>query len=311
MGRTFFLKSALTCLFLPLVLCAAAQNSWDAYIARYDAGLGSVLLNMDMGHLQRPDLPFLVITGVNCKDCTGDGFPVHREFKRLYRLSDRVNRYLVTSMASSVKKKMDADGREGVDQFTPAMLVGTFTHLCQRLDYIYVADTVGIRQLLEKAYGKYGKGYTHHTQIQNDPEWDGYQNFLYPNESVRIYMMNHRAITRMKDAGDILSRPRFVEHLIYFDTIEDRELFIRYIGRMKYDIKDERDMRRDTLRYQVRLARFGTVSLEEMNNQTTYLSTKARDFNGVYKGWDTRMIGAKQKFHLLHNPIAEPINTAK
>jgi len=308
-------KIALTLLLLSVFVHGGAQDRWDAYVARYEVGLGSVILNMDLVNETHANLPFLLITGVDCKDCMGDGFPVRREYKRLYRLSDAVNRQVIKTLVTSAPSSELHQSTERLDGVetdrTRAILAGSFTHQCQRLDYIYVTDTVGIRSALERTYLKSGKGYHHYIQLIYDPEWEVYRTFLYPNEPLRIYMMNDRAITRMRDAGDALSRPRFVEHLIYFDTIEDRELFIRYIGRTKYDIKDERDMRRDSLRYQVRLARFETVSLEEMNSQATYLSTKARDFNGVYKGWDTKLIGSKQQFRLLNNPIAAPTNTAK
>lgn len=284
---------------------SSAQKVWDSYVARYEAGLGSVLVNMDLaGSAPDPALPFLVITGVNCLTCTGDGFPTHKEYKKLYRISSYINRLILTSGT-----------RTGSVADLPAehasLLVGTFTHQCQRLDYVYVADTTGIRAALQKAYTHKYKGYEYHLQMIKDPEWDAYRMFLYPNDAVRVFMMNNRAITRMNDAGDMLSRPRFVEHRIYFDTSEDREYFIRYIGRIDYDIKDTREVYRDSSQYQLLLARFGTVSLEEMNEQTTYLRAKAREFNGVYDGWQTKLIGTKQRFHLLYNPIAEPMNTAK
>ena len=293
-------------LFRPLILIllfvvtfaerGRAQAGWDAYFARYDEGLGSVALNMDVASsAPRRDLPFLLVIGLTCRKHTGDGFPVQREFKRMNRLSDDIIREVFSTSGSAR---------------THGVPVGTFTYQSQRLEYIYVADTTELRAALETYKSKYAS-YSFRIELTEDPEWDTYRNFLYPNEAVRTYMMNNRAVTQMSDAGDALSRPRFVEHLIYFDTIKDRELFIRYLGGTKYDIKDEHNTRRDSLRYQVRVARFGMVSLEEMNNQTTYLCSKARKFNGVYDGWITKLIGTKQRFRLLYNAIAEPINTAK
>lgn len=291
-------------LFLGGIYHTGAQG-WDSYLARYEAGLGSVLVNMDLVAMApNRALPYLVITGVNSLTCTSDGFPTHKEYKKLYRISNEINRLIFASGTRT-------DSITHLPLQETSLLVGTFTHQCQRLDYVYVADTVGLRAALQQAYARKYKRYVYHIQIIKDPEWDGYRTFLYPNEAVRIFMMNNRAITRMNDAGDALSRPRFVEHRIYFDTSEDREYFIRYIGRINYDIKDTREVSRDSLRYQLLLARFGTVSLEEMNKQTTYLRAKAREFNGVYDGWQTKLIGTKQRFHLLYNPIAEPTNTSK
>src|SRR6478609_3314564 len=77
------------------IAAVRAQAGWDAYIARYDDGLGSVLLDMNLRQsTPRKDLPYLVVTGVTCRDCQGDGFPVHREFKRLYRISRDINRLI-------------------------------------------------------------------------------------------------------------------------------------------------------------------------------------------------------------------------
>jgi hypothetical protein len=315
----FRVPTLIVWLVITIVVNGRSQAVWDTYLARYEAGLGSVLLNMEVAHsAPRRELPYLLITGVSCRVCTGDGFPIQQDLKQLYRLSADVNRELFTKARTKYARNdvphsitERASSVEGNSNSQFPELVGTFTYQCQRLDYIYVADTLGIRETLESLYSKHYKRYTFHIQFMKDPDWDAYLKFLYPNESVRTFMMNNRAVTRMTDMGDVPSRPRFVEHLIYFDTIEDRELFISYIGRMKYDIKDARDTRRDSLRYQVRLAKFGTVSLEELNNQTTYLSTKARSFNGVYDGWETKLIGTKQRVRLLCNAIAEPTNTAK
>jgi hypothetical protein len=249
----------------------------------------------------------LLITGVTYKNCQGDGFPSHREFKRLYRLSHDINRLIFETTTRNHLRVVTHDSLST----TGSLLAGTFTYQCQRLDYLYVADTAGLRENLERLYTKKYRDYVYQIQTIPDPEWDAYRNFLYPNDALRTFMMNDRGINRLKEAGDALSRPRFVEHRIYFDTREDREYFIRYIGRVNYDIKDERETNRDHLRYQVLLARFGTVSLEEMNDQTTYLSTKAREFNGVYDGWQTKPIGTKQRFRLLYNPVAGPMNTLK
>jgi len=284
----------------------ARSQSWDTYLARYDNGLGSVQLNMDLVRSSsRTTLPFLVITGVTYHDRTGDGFPTHREFKKLYRLTRDINRLILKETQPGAQTKSDPL------KSSWSVHAGTFTFQGQRLDYIYVVDTVGLREKLKRCYTKKYPRYDYQIQLTHDPEWDAYTSFLYPNEEVRTFMMNERAITRLNDAGDVLSRPRFVEHRIYFDTREDREYFIRYIGRVNYDIKDEREIKGDRLRYQVLLAKFGTVSLEEMNDQTTYLSTKAREFHGVYEGWQTKLMGTKPQFHLLYNPIADPTNTSK
>lgn len=288
----------ITLMLLTLAGAGHAQSNWDTYVARYEAGLGAVQLDMALLHSTRKkQLPFLLITGVDYRHCQGDGLPSRRELKRLFKISDRTHRHVLQTLRLQGEP--------------PALLAGSFMHQCQRVDYVYLADTAGMRTTLERFYRTKFPRYPFYIRLAPDPEWEAYLTFLYPNDAVRVFMMNERGIAALNDAGDALSRPRFVEHLIYFDVWEDRELFIRYIGHMNYDIREERDMHRDSLRYQVRLAKFGTVSLGEMNDQATWLSTEAGKFNGVYKGWVTKPITTKQRLRLLYNPIAASVNTAK
>lgn len=266
-------------------------NPWETYIARYDAGLGATTVNMRQSF--RDDLPFVVVTGVNFEGCTGEGFPTAREVKRLRRVSEDIN--------------------AAVFQHTQAVLVGTFIYQCQQLEYIYVSDTVGLRRHLDAFSRRKLARYYFHLRMSDDPTWEVYRDFLYPGEAVVTFMRNSKAMADIRDQGDPLSRPRFLEHLIYFNDSDDRERFIRYIGRLNYDIKDERVVRRDSMKYQLRLARFSMITLDALNSQTNFLKQKASQFGGRYEGWETvvRRRGDKELFRLLNNPATALTNSSK
>ena len=96
----------------------AQQNDeqWDVYMAQYEKGVGSTVINMGLKS-KAPDksFPFLLSTGVHFNDCSNDGFPSQAEFQKLYVVSD------------SVKKL--------VDLTVSNIMAGTFTYQCERKDY--------------------------------------------------------------------------------------------------------------------------------------------------------------------------------
>ncbi|MEP6738687.1 MAG: DUF695 domain-containing protein, partial [Chryseolinea sp.] len=94
------MKAQLSLVFavFSVLLVKAQEAYWDTYLARYDNGVGSVTLNMDLMEVApKPELPFLIITGVDVKGCTGEGFPKKDEFNKLYKISNGVNKVIFAS----------------------------------------------------------------------------------------------------------------------------------------------------------------------------------------------------------------------
>ena len=106
---------------------SAQEGNWEVYLAQYEKGPGSTVVNMDIKTMA-PDKtqPFLFSAGVNFTNCNSDGFPMSDEFNNLNKISDSILA-LINRMVKNT-------------------LVGTFTYQCQRRDYFYVPDTTGLRQ---------------------------------------------------------------------------------------------------------------------------------------------------------------------
>ena len=113
-------------LLLPLFAPAQGnEGDWDAYMAQYEKGPGSTLINLSAKDTAPvKNLPFLLTTGVTFKNCTTEGLPSSTELPKLYRVSDSVKTVVDTKINN--------------------MLVGTFTYQCQRFDYYYLQDTSGV-----------------------------------------------------------------------------------------------------------------------------------------------------------------------
>lgn len=144
---------------------ARAKDLWWSYLAQYDNGAGST--NVDLSLRNKAPIAgykYVIITGVSYIGSDG-GLPDVAELDKLNKIS--VDRY------EFIKKHT-----------VNPIFVGTFSNDNQRLDYIYVTDDKGIKESLEKFYIKNYPKLKHYINIRYDDKWDGYINFLYPNEGI-------------------------------------------------------------------------------------------------------------------------------
>lgn len=239
-------------------------------MAQYEEGPGSVLLNMDLIQTSpQANKPFLVITGVSFRNCREDGLPTSDEFDRLYAISDATE--------AAVAKK------------TTYTLAGAFTHQCQRLDYIYVADTTGLRKALTALHKANYSGYEYYLNIKMDREWGVYREFLYPNEEILEDIRNRDVLIKLMDAGDDLSQARQVDHWLYFPTEKTRKAFTAYARKQGYTIEETgKDQGKNP--FKIRISRTDKVDPASINAQTLALKREARKHKGNYDGWETFVI---------------------
>ncbi|MFL5728598.1 MAG: DUF695 domain-containing protein [Cytophagaceae bacterium] len=250
-----------------LLTCAQSGN-WEVYLARYDDGPGSTILNMDLiRSAPKKELPYLLITGVTYTACDKDGFPYKKEFDKLYEISDQV----IETMA-------------GITKYEHA---GSFTHGCERLDYLYLHDTLGIRKKLENLYTEKFKPYKYQIGITADTAWDAYLRFLYPNEETLEFMNNSKVLDRLSAAGDKLIKARPIDHWLYFSTLKDRDAFIRYAEQEKFIVVSKEYLKESEQPYQLKISRTDPVDPESLLKLTLGLRKKAKELKGQYDGWES------------------------
>jgi hypothetical protein len=258
-------------LLFPL-LVSAQEEQWDVYLAKYDKGAGSTMLNMGLKKIAPvKDLPFVLIAGVTFRECEADGFPGKRELIRLYIISDSIKAH--------------------VDSVAPKnRLAGTFTYQCERLDYYYIADTNRLRLELVSLIARQFPGYVPYINIKPDPGWEGYLHFLYPNEMIRAHMENQKLVMKLTDAGDKLDKPRKTDHWLYFKTRTDRDCFIRYALVKKFKIEKKDTVTNNIRPFQLQISRIDKVDIQSINALTQELKSQAELCKGEYDGWETFVV---------------------
>lgn len=261
--------------FLIQTLCAYSQKeNWDVYMAQYEKGVGSTVVNMALKS-QAPvkRFPFLLKTGVKLIICNKDGLPEKAEFEKLYQISDRMK-----SIIDSTLENISS---------------GTFSYQCERTDYYYVTDTTGIRKRLEAAYKKEFSTYQYSVTIKVDENWEAYLTFLYPNEETFEYMTNEKVILNLIKEGDDLSKPRQVDHWLYFKTEAGRNDFIAYAIKQNYKVENREILENTEFKYKLQISKTDIVQINSITDITMMLKKQAEKLNGKYDGWETFVVREK------------------
>lgn len=247
------------------------QDEWDVYMAQYEKGLGSTVLNMSLKQTApKKEFPFVLVTGVTFKDCDAEGLPGKKQFPELYKISDSVNACL--------------------ERNCQMVFAGTFTYQCERLDYYYIKDSSTIRKELFKMYNAHFKNYTPYINIKADSQWEAYLSFLYPNEEAFETMQNQKVVLNLVKEGDKLEKERKVDHWLYFSTENDRNCFITYATANKYKIENKELLKNSVRPYKLQISKTGKVDLQSITAITIELNRQAKKCHGNYDGWETMVI---------------------
>lgn len=247
------------------------EGAWEAYLARYEEGVGSTTLNMDLIKVAPiKELPFLLVTGVTFKNCENDGLPNEEQLNNLYEISD----HLAKVMADLTKSEY----------------VGSFTLQCDRLEYFYISDTLGIRSKLVELYStKYGD-YKYYINLEKDENWEAYTAFLYPNEETQEYISNEKIIEHLEASGDDILQPRQVDHWMYFKDEPGRDRFEKFIIANGFKIENKSKQEEGSLPYMLHISRVDNVDIESITKLTLFLRQNVKRENGDYDGWETFIV---------------------
>ncbi len=244
-----------------------AQNEqWDYYIARFGDKPGYVMVDMNL-YNTAPDkkFPNLVITGPRGHNCNANGLPGKEETAVLEDILTATDNFIT-----------------GV---TAKVLTGTFTYKCERLNYYYVKDTVGIRNALGRMYNHSYKDYDYVIEIRPDPEWTSYRTFLYPDESSRNWMDNNKIITNLLLSGDSLTMKRDINYSFYFRSDTDRIAFANYAVAKGYKTDLPIAEKAAKASYPLTVSAYTYVKMDSICATTTDLKQQATLHHGFYEGW--------------------------
>lgn len=257
-------------LSLSSTVLIAQDDNWDVYLAQYEKGAGSTVLNMGLkASAPKRDYPYLLVVTVPFKECK-DGFPLDSQLTELYRISDSLELTITNTQQN--------------------IFAGTFTYQCEREHYFYLHDTSRVRKALTKMCREQFAAFPVRIRIKPDPSWDNYLHFLYPNEETRDYMADTKVVMSLGNAGDKLEKARKVDRWLYFSTEADRTCFTNYLSGKGFKIESTEKVNKNNKPYSLQISRTDKVDIDHIHPITREMRKHARLCNGEYDGWETLVI---------------------
>jgi hypothetical protein len=249
----------------------AQDENWDTYLAEIAKKPASVLVDMSL-QTKAPNiaLPYLLITGPKSKLCQGNGMPAKSEIDEMEEILAATNTFIT-----------------GI---TPKILAGTLTYNCERVNYYYVKDTMGLSFAIARMYNHNYKGYRYIYKIKPDPEWSVYKSFLYPNEETMTWMENNKVLTSLINQGDSMTKPRNITFEVLFEKEDDRKNFIVFAHSNNYEVNELNHIKNFDIPFEIKISRNELPKPDIIAEMTGAVKKEAKKYNGKYLGWTSAVV---------------------
>jgi hypothetical protein len=176
-----------------------------------------------------------------------------------------------------------------------AIFVGAATTGEQRRSIFYVPSRECITEglLTDVPEARRGKVFV---DIEEDPEWAYYREFLYPIPSMYRMMMDERVLRSLADKGDIASIPRRNDHWAYFDEVASRDEFVAWLEKNGYAVEQLIEAGDGDTKHGVQFYHTSDVLPETIHPVIEAIRVAVEDeAGGEYDGWETFVVTEKEK----------------
>ena len=155
--------------------------------------------------------------------------------------------------------------------------------------WFYSHETEILAKVCQEALSSF-EGYHCGYNQAEDPQWDAYFDFLYPDPYSYQAIQNRKVIMQLEQNGDKLEVPREIDHFIYFKTAEQQQGFAKEAQEKGFTVllNDEEDARTRAAEgqaYPYTVQATGKDSPENINNIVWDIMDLAEPFEGDYDGW--------------------------
>ena len=240
------------------------SDNWDSYFCEVDGNPAAILVDLDLAEAA-PHAAFPYMGHISVKACFPDrrGLPGQEEYERLGELEDALERAL------TVDDQAVYVGRSAVDGH------------CDFFFYLRNGEHLGARAgAVMAAYPEYAW----ESGWQDDPGWQSYRSFLFPDDYALNGIQNRRALRELAEQGDDAQKSRTIEHWAVFDSPEAAVAFSRAVREEGFrPLPDERNP--DLPEHLIGVCFSRPDAPEDIDAVTYPLVALALAHNGVYHGW--------------------------
>jgi uncharacterized protein (TIGR01619 family) len=246
----------------------ADKGEWDFYFTNVDNKFSSIMLNLSLHKLApKKEQPNLIWVSIKMNQPKQDGLSSNEESKNLFIIEDLLTTTIGSKFNSTFVGRLTSDGHRDF--------------------YFYVTDTTNYEQVISAAMST-KSDYKFISGAQKDKDWKIYFDFLYPLPQQRQSMENRKVIENLVKEGDKLTKPREVDHWIFFKNPEDRERFLEKIKSEGFTIVDKDKIKKGgDMPFSLHIKRVDKVDYQSVDNYIIHLWKVAQDCQGDYDGWET------------------------
>ena len=244
-------------------------QNWDFFMCRIEGAPASIRTNLALievapleGLTQR--LQFCI----KMQNPTPEGFPSNEEYPILCDIEDAIG------------EKAGAIG---------AVLVSVIKSEGVLELWFYCDNAETLVDICQKTLGNF-EGYLYQDFSVEDPEWEDYFGFLYPDEFSYQTMQNRKVLMQLEKNGDKMEVPREIDHFIYFKEAAQQQAFAKEAEAKGFKVRfnddefvEERKAEGKEYPYMVEATR--EDSPLDIDDIVWDLLELASPFEGNYDGW--------------------------
>ena len=155
--------------------------------------------------------------------------------------------------------------------------------------WFYTQNAEALAKTCEEALQAF-QGYESGYNIAEDPEWEDYFGFLYPDEFSYQTMQNRKVLMQLEKNGDKMEVPREIDHFFYFKEAAQQQAFAKEAEAKGFKVRfndDEfvEDRKAEGKEYPYMVEATREDSPLAIDDIVWDLLELASPFEGNYDGW--------------------------
>ena len=155
--------------------------------------------------------------------------------------------------------------------------------------WFYTQNAEALAKTCEEALQTF-EGYQSGYNIAEDPEWEDYFGFLYPDEFSYQTMQNRKVLMQLEKNGDKMEVPREIDHFFYFKEATQQQAFAKEAETKGFKVRfndDEfvEDRKAEGKEYPYMVEATREDSPLDIDDIVWDLLELASPFEGEYDGW--------------------------
>ncbi|MCB9894793.1 MAG: DUF695 domain-containing protein [Planctomycetes bacterium] len=249
-------------------------GEWEMYSAEIEGKNALVFVRTDLiEDAPNPLLPHYFTITLRLRSRRADGFSDEEETNALWRIEDRIEAEFYKAWGG--------------------VYVGRYTFGGQRVMAYYLPlqpEPQVARRLVELC----ATGYEFELDCFEQPDWENYVDFLYPNAIAWQEISNEPVLENLSAHGDPLTPPRHTLHWLYFPGQMERDGFAKALksSTLQFDVIGTLDPEGEVKQYGVCLEHQCSMDKYALLNVQVRLLRLAQEFGGEYDGFECEMLGS-------------------